>query len=171
MTRSRLIVATLLSMLLASAALAAPKVRVVHDEEVDFSKYRTYAWVEGEPAMMPELRKTLVEGVERELGYAGLSKVGENSADLLVSLHVVVATEGITQSAYNKMMRFDVAWQTVDARMYAKGVVILDLVDAEANKAVWEATVKAATNEYNYHRSRKRIEKAVVKMFEGFPPR
>jgi hypothetical protein len=164
------IVALIVLLSTAGVAVAAPKLRVAHDETADFSQYETYGWLEGDPAAFPELRRAFVAGIDRELQEAGLRKVDANRADLLVSIHVVMSTEGITTGSYNKIMRYDAVVVTRDARMFVEGSVVIDLVDAEAEKAIWQASVKAATNEYNYKRSRKRIEKVVLRMFEDFPP-
>jgi hypothetical protein len=75
---------TLFVLLLSSSILVFGKVRVDFDHEVDFSKYRTFMWLEEPQTADPFMANRIVDAVNAHLMVRGLELVGRN-ADLCIT--------------------------------------------------------------------------------------
>ena len=106
--------------LLVSSALL-PGVETGHDETVDFSKYRTYAWREGTPAAMPEVQEWVVTAVDRELQGKGLSKI-EGQADVYVSTVAYGQMDLAMRNNFVSLHRWDGYQEEPDAKQQQTSV-------------------------------------------------
>lgn len=163
------------ALVLLAIPVAAPAqtVEVAYDHSVDFAQFKTYAWVKGLPAGNPEIHKLIVDQVDRHLQSKGLQRV-EGSADLHVAYYTSL-DENINTSAVEYMKNTD--WrrwgehdQVYGPKMVAmpKAGMVLDLIDASANRLVWQGHAKDAYTP-NVGRAKKRVIKAAEKLFKGFP--
>lgn len=78
-----------LFLLLAAGESFAQKVDVDFDEDVDFSKYKTYAFTEGTPTPVTLTNQRIEKAIEAQLAAKGLTRV-EGNADLTVVFHCSV---------------------------------------------------------------------------------
>jgi Domain of unknown function (DUF4136) len=88
------IVVTLGFLLMVAGSALAQKVTNDWDKAIDFSKYKTYAWVKGTPAKNQMNDERIVRAVEGQLAAKSLQKV-ESAAnpDLVVVYHAAVGEE------------------------------------------------------------------------------
>jgi hypothetical protein len=60
-------------------------VTVTAEKDVDFSRFKTYTWVEGQPSPLKTIHDQVVSAVERELKALGMTKAASGPGDVLVS--------------------------------------------------------------------------------------
>jgi hypothetical protein len=77
----------------AVAAGYTPKyrVKVQADKHTDFSKLRTYSWMESHPASIAAIDAEIVSAIDRELGKLGL--IQERGGDVVVTYASVTRTD------------------------------------------------------------------------------
>ncbi len=154
---------------LLSAGPAAADVAVSVDPQADFSSYRTYSWVEGDPAHIPEIRAYLVRRIDEQLKAAGLRKI-EADGDLNVAIHVATDSSYQQTSTYWRSLTYDVAFIGSDVRGSTDLTLIVDLVDRKANRAIWQGRATDALFDYEHEKLRKKVDRTTKKMFSDFPP-
>jgi hypothetical protein len=156
-----------LTMLTACSGL---KVAAVHDENTDFSRFRTYAWIEGVPARDPAIESQIHEAIDRELPFKGLAKAKEPIVpDLLVSTSVSVEANRIVQPdqwGYD-LGPVGMGSSRVNVLTLPMGTLLVDLVDARTRKLVWRGQASRAVDR---EISEEAIRKAVRDVFRGYPP-
>jgi hypothetical protein len=151
-----------------------------HDESVDFSAYSTYAWLSREgsaDAELPEhLRIRLQRVTEEVLAAKGFEpSPAPPQTDLLLTYYLGLEKElRIDYVAYGSASPWGYgSWGSygagyAQAREYAQGTLVLDIVDARTHQLVWtgrlEKTIRSADPPGD------RVEKAVKKLLEDFPP-
>ena len=152
---SRLSLILLACLVLGSPVLSG--VDVTYDPDVDFSFYGTYAWSKGVPAANEWVEEYIVKIVEGYLEASGLRKVDGGQADLEVTSTVV--TQAVS------------SYSTV----FTRGTLVVNLVDTDSNRSVWQAAGKAQIDEGDWAQRapehiKKKIDKVTRKMFRDFPP-
>jgi hypothetical protein len=166
----------LAAVVLLAIPVAAPaqSVKVAYDHSVNFTRFKTYAWVKGLPAGNPQIHKLIVDRIDRQLQSKGLQEVN-GAADLHVTYYASL-DENINTSAVEYMKNSDwKKWgshdQVYGPKMVAlpKAGMLLDLIDASANRLVWQGHAMDAYTP-NVARAKKRVMKVVEKLFKSFPP-
>jgi len=89
-------VLVVLFLLLTAGTAFAQNVSVDFDKEVDFSKYKTYAFEAGTPTPVTLTNQRIEKAIEAQLAAKGLTRV-ESNADLTVVFHCAI-TERIQLS-------------------------------------------------------------------------
>jgi hypothetical protein len=153
----------------------AQQVKVHYDHGVDFSRFKTYSWLEGEPSNNPVAHQQIVLAIDRQLMSKGLKRVEENG-DLNVAYYaslggnvnarMVEYTQGLDLSRWEGGFGETVK-PTVGAMPMAR--VVLDLVNASAKKLVWRGTARNAFTPNQAH-AQKRINSDIAKLLKRFPP-
>ena len=174
--------------LLASCASTA---HIEKDDNTDFSKYKTYAWVEKKDGDKKDQRKNdlterkLREAVSRELEKTAGWRESKTDPDVLLSYDVLVERSSKQQSDpvyshpfirtfYNPYSRrfyrvyypsrfvgYD--YYDVNTR---EGTVTISMIDAKTEKTVWQGW---ATDEVaNRHMTSKEIQNGVKSIFRKF---
>jgi hypothetical protein len=157
----------------------AQKTSAAHDKNIDFSKYKTFAFDEG-TARNPFVITIIVEALERELTARGLQKVSADS-DLRVSYvaatvpnlqvanvpfyHVVnPAYSGMVGSSHMAM------WDVTT------GTLVIDLFDRQTDRVVFRGTVNevlqrapGADPRADAKMVSKPINKGIEKVFKKYP--
>lgn len=163
----------------------AQKVKVGYDKSADFSKYRTYTWAKPQtPPTRPLLYETVVGTIDDQLKAKGLERTDKNG-DL-----TLIAAGGIG-FGYNLaagtpiLSTYDGPPPTMNATMWtgsdgsgallapavAQGTLILEFVDRNQNKAIWNGTVAQNLDPGKKDKSLDLVQKAIVKLLKGFPPK
>ena len=83
----------------------AQDVRYNFDSSADFSKFKTYKWVEikGSDHANELIQKQIVGAIDSELATKGLTKTDSDTADLLIGYQTAVSTE-------KEFTSFDTGW-------------------------------------------------------------
>ncbi len=183
-SRCRTICVTVIVMALSSGCLAQ-KVNVGYDRSVDFSKYKSYTFSEGNATTgRPMLYITVVSTIRSELEAKGLASA-ESGGDLTVVAngsfsYGLNSDVGFTSDscANCKAPLLDplewtgkVAPPGSSGTPLPKGLLELRLVDPATNKLVWAGTVVQKLDPEKKQKSLERAHAAVKKLLAEFPPK
>lgn len=189
--RSALVVLMLLG-LLSVGACSGLRVQTDFDPDVDFSRYRTFAWQDPplkeaprdsvlEELVDPFARNSLLDKrvrklVERELIVRGYRVAVGEAAQFRVNYHVVLTDRtritghgpGGGYGCVGRRGCYGGGWGGVTSYNYQEGTFILDVIDPDSNRIAWRGWA-VGTNPKRYY-TEERIEAAVKKVLERFPP-
>lgn len=159
-------------LLFAVANATAQKVAVDWDHDADFSKYKTYTWIESKyPG--PELAaKRIIAAIESQLAAKGLQKVQGAEADLAVAYNVG-SKERVSVQGYDYgygRYRWGGGTVRYDTTTYTEATLLVDLVDAKAHSLVWRGTASDTVSD-KPEKNEKKIQKAAEKMVKKYPPK
>ncbi len=172
-----------LSFLLALVASAAlPKTLIDFDPNLDFSKFKTFAYLGGVEhlSMMPlnpdQIRDEVHAAVTRELTKRGLKEVSPNQhSDLAVRYWV--STQAETNYAptgdWNGFALYmgDYWAYTIDlmnAQDIQGGSLLIDLIDVKAKNLAWRVLLEQKV--LNADDVWKKVNEEISKAFASFPP-
>jgi hypothetical protein len=94
------LMSVLVSIAVTAAAGYTPKyrVKVQADKHTDFSKLRTYSWMDSHPASIPAVDAQIVRAIEAELTALGLTKVPTGTGDVVATYTSMTRTDVNTKS-------------------------------------------------------------------------
>jgi hypothetical protein len=162
-------------LLLAACAItphaAAQKVTFEFDQNVDFSKFRTFAIRDGRlnsgnPALNSDLVKKQIEAdIQRDLVARGLVLVTGRS-DLNVR-YTFGAAPRMEREAYPAGWR---GWGTQIVRVpYTEGTLVIDLRDPTTRSLVWRGI--ATEEKDDASKIQKKVDDMVRKATDKYPPK
>ncbi|MBN1163646.1 MAG: DUF4136 domain-containing protein [Candidatus Krumholzibacteriota bacterium] len=170
--------AVALCLVLAAAFTACSSIMVKtdYDQEVDFSVYQTYSWIQHRKQstnrMMkdPLIRKHIMSAVERELEEKGLRRVETESADLLVAFHIGSRKKvDVTHYHYRYGRWGHRRGHDVMVHKYREGTLILDFVDRGDKELIWRGWASGVL--HGRENIAEDIDNSVQKVLEKYPPR
>jgi hypothetical protein len=161
--------------LAAATTTFAQNVSYDFDKSVNFSSFKTYAWVRGATPLDELNDRRIVDAVSAQLSARSLTRVDATaSPDLLVAYH----------ASFDRDLRisgFSSGWggfrfpgnqsgvATTDR--VVTGTLIVDIVDARTRTIVWRGTARReVSNTTSAEKRDKNINQAAEKMFRHFPP-
>jgi len=150
-------------------ASSAAKIEVAHDPEVDFSRFSTYAWIEGSPAGKPEVQIWLVKAIEHQLESKGLRKVDPDSADVHVKSLVLTLVNVSIFSNYIGSATGGWGFWQANTRAYGDGALVVDIIDPDVDKLIWRS-IASGTITGAWQKAERKLPKITGKMFKDFPP-
>lgn len=170
----------LLPALLALAAAACSSVRVTtdHDPTVDFSRLRTFAWME-RPAGVPDpfggntlVENRVVSAIERELTARGMQPT-QGPADFLVAVHTAARDrlDVTTWPSWGYGWRGRRFWgygERVSVSQWTEGMLIVDFVDPASKDLLWRGVAHRALDSDSG--SEESVGETVAKLLAEFPP-
>jgi hypothetical protein len=175
---------TAAALLLLAGHAIAQDVRYNFDKEADFSKFKTYKWVDIKDAQKPNdiVDKQIKETVDTQLATKGLSKV-DGDADLLIGYQVAIGTEKQFTS-YNSDWGYGAGWYrggwyggggmsttTGQTSTIYVGQLGLDMYESAKKDLVWRGTVsKTIDQNAKPDKQQKNLTKAVTKLLKNYPP-
>lgn len=162
---------TMLICMLPAAALAQ-SVYVDYNHEVDFNKFKTYAWGENQnPNAIQSgiLMQSAQQAIDSQLTAKGLQKVQESQNPDLI----VVASSGMKQqTSYNAWgtggWRVGGGMASVTPETTNVGTLVVDLYDANGKKMIWRGISQGALSKKG-EKNEKELHKAIDKMFKQYP--
>lgn len=157
---------------------ASLKVNTDYAREADFSKYKTFAYTDTENNIEDTNQlghRRLVDGIRREMLGKGLEEVGGNP-DLYVTYHGE-DKEQVSLDTTSYGYGYGRGWYwgggmgstTTTVRTYTQGTLVVDIWDAEAKELIWRG-VASDTISDNPEKNIAKVNKAIAKMFERYPP-
>jgi hypothetical protein len=165
---------------LLSVSLQAQKIRVEYDKNLDFSRFKTFAWGPLDAVARPLLAASIQGAIEEQLTMKGLHKVGSNPDVFLEMYGSVDSDMSVTYSnpLYSGMggiPSFDsgfVMWGVMAGGTTAvtvhKGQLVVDVIDASQKKLAWRGIATDNLSD-NKEKLVKQTNKAVEKMFQRYP--
>lgn len=165
---------TVIGVALLGTIAVAQSVTYDYDRAVNFSKFRTYAWVRG-TVLQDELNHArVVRAIDTQLESKGLFRVdGEREADVLVAYHANF-DENVQITGFSSgygLPRFGSVSGTATAHKVVSGTLIVDVMDARTRSIVWRGLAERDLDPSAKPEKRdKNINKAAEKIFKHYPP-
>ena len=171
-------------------ACSSIPVTTVYDHKADYTALRTYRWAEPDKNQQtdPRINWQFVDArvrlaANQQLAAKGYSLAQTGQPDFTLVYYVMLESrsepiEAIEpgRSIYGYTYTADgkISWTLADptqTRQYTEGSLILDIVDARTNQALWRgtATARLIKNVKPEERER-RINEAVRELLKKFPP-
>jgi hypothetical protein len=159
-------------------------IRYNFDKNSDFSKFKTYKWVEIKDAQKVDdlVDKQIKESIDAELAKKGLSKVEGENADLYIAYQTAIGTEKQFTS-YNTDWGYGGGWYrggwygptggttTGQTSTIYVGTLALDMYDAANKQLVWRGVAtKTLDAKAKPDKRQKNLNKAVAKLLKKYPP-
>jgi len=171
----------LLPLLMLAACGPMIDVRADYDTSADFSRLRTYAWLQ-QPSSAPRdprinndlLDSRVHSAVNDELHAKGYTENAE-SPDFRVAYHVVLK-EKIAAAAFPTYYGYGLGrWPgpaDVQVATYEEGTLLLDVVDGKTNELLWRGAASTRIDPDRTPQERTAlIRTAVERMLKDFPPK
>ena len=174
-----------LALLLMSVTSAvAQDVRYNFAKDVDFSKFKTYKWVDIKGADHPNqlVQKQITDAIDAELAKKGLTTTDSDSADLYIGYQTAIGTEKQFTS-YNSDWGYGAGWYrggwygpsssmtTGQTSTIYVGQLAVDMYDATNHTLVWRGVAsKTLDPKAKPDKQQKNLDKAVKKLFKNYPP-
>lgn len=171
--------------LMSGSLLVAQDVRYNYDRQADFSKFKTYKWVDIKDADHTNqlVEKQIRDTVEAELAKKGLQKTDSDSADLYVAYQTALGTEKQFTS-YNTGWGYGPGWgggwygggmgttmTTGSTSTIYVGQLDIDMYESAKKELVWRGTAsKTIDPKAKPEKQQKNLTKAVAKLLKNYPP-
>jgi len=156
---------------------------VDYDKTVDFTSYKTFAWLPeatlagtGNYQISELTEKRVQDAVTDKLQQQGMTLVPAAEADVLINYHASVDTKmdvdtfntGYGAHWNNWGMGYNTQTTT---REYEVGTLVLDVVDQNTNQLVWRGAREGRLLKNQSPEARnERINEVVTTILSGFPP-
>jgi len=161
-----------------------------YQAKTDFTRLKTYAWLDNKKAPSDSVRlsdplvvETIQRAVDKELGDKGFTLVKREKADFLVSwfgtIEQKLKVENINNFyrpyGYGALYR-DPAWnpqgQVKNVIEYEEGTLVFDIIDPTNQKLIWSGTGRDKILQDPSEATVKRnINSAVKSILANFPPK
>jgi hypothetical protein len=182
----RVLFALMVGLAMIGGSSFAQDVRYNFDQNTDFSKFKTYKWVEMKDATKVSdlVDKQIKAAVESQLATKGLTKVDDDKADLFVGYQANVGQEKQFTS-YSSDWGYGGGWyrggwygggggtsttQGQTSTIYT-GQLALDMYDSSNHDLVWRGVgSKTIDTKAKPEKQQKNLTKAVTKMLKNYPP-
>jgi hypothetical protein len=165
----------------------AQDVRYDFDKEKDFSKYKTYKWVQIKDADQPDqlTANRIVSAVDAELATKGMTKTEDEKADLYIGYQTALRSEK-EFTAYNTGWGYGPGWGRgwygyggmATTTTYGStstvyiGQLDLSMYDSATKQLVWRGVAsKTLDPKAKPEKKDKNVTKAVQKLLKNFPPK
>jgi hypothetical protein len=179
------ILSTVLPVSLLAFSCYAQDIRYNYDKDADFSKYKTYKWVEISGAKSPDqlTDEDIKKAVDSVLATKGLTKTDSDDASLLVGYQLAVSKETQLTSYGSPGWGYGPGWgrgwygggggiTTATTSSINIGTLDLDMYDPARKQLVWRGTATKTLNPpKDPDKRRNNIQKAMTKLLKDYPPK
>jgi hypothetical protein len=165
---SALVVALLL---VTAVTLAAQDVRYNFMPGADFSKYRTYKWVNTGVAHADQIMDAQIkQAVDSQLAAKGMTKTDDDKADLYIGYQTSVSQE--TQWDAWGSRAFGMGTGSWTSSTISVGTLVLDMYDPGKKQLVWTGSAtKTIDPSSNHEKNMKNLDKSMAKLLKNYPPK
>jgi hypothetical protein len=158
--------------LLVAGAAFAQKIEIESDQSVDFTKFKTFAILNGRlnsknPSLNSELvRKRIDADIQKYLGAKGLTMVAAGTADMNI-VYTLGAMRKTELEAYPAGWR---GWGTRVVRVpFTEGTLVIDLRDPSTKSLVFRAIAREDKSDAS--KVEGKLDDMVKKSFDKYPPK
>jgi hypothetical protein len=153
----------------------------------DFSKFKTYRFVQIEGASHPDdiTNAQITQAIDAQLAAKGLTKTDAETADVYVGYRVALDQEKqlnawTTGGGYGgwgwggayRGYGYGGGMTTATTSTITVGTLSVDMYDPAAKKLVWRGTAsKTVDAKAKPEKRTKNLNKAMAKMFKNYPPK
>jgi hypothetical protein len=168
-TRFRFIFLGVIALTMAVSALAAD-IRTDYDHHANFTKYKTYSWAKVDTPD-PLWNDRVKEAVDRALTAKGWSQVPSGGDVSLVAAGTTreKPTLKTFYDGFDGWLWGGFADATTYIEDYTVGTLVVDMFDTNNKRLLWRGSASDVLSG-KPEKDEKKLEKAVSKMFEHFPP-
>jgi Domain of unknown function (DUF4136) len=170
MNRLRFLCCSLLVLAIIGLVAVAQDVKTDYDHHANFSQYHTYYW-EKVQTTDPLWQSRIQDAVDHELQAKGWQRV-DGGGDVALGAVGSAHNQREYQTFYNGMG----GWRwggfgetTTQVENYPVGTLVLDMYDAHNKQLIWRGAAQQSLSD-KPDKNEKKLEKAVDKMLEHFPP-
>lgn len=173
------------TMLLAGCAASGPTIQSDYDHDVDFTVYKTFAFVEplgtdksGYSTLVTSHFKSAARDEMMQLGYT----YSEQSPDLLVNFFSntenrtdvrsspsMTASYGYYGYRSGLYLGLPLFGSDTETRHYKVGTLNIDVVDAQKEQLIWEGVSEGKLSKEAMDNPRDAIRSAVMQIFKTYP--
>ncbi len=164
-----------------------PAVRSMQAPSYDFSRLKTYAWVEpntedvaAERFRNAALEKMIRAGVDRALIEKGYRFADDGRPDFLVAEYVSLQ-EKLDSRTFQRVYGYDRGMGPTEGRSpydsktrvetYEAGTLVVDVLDAATREVVWRGTAEGKVDpQLDSEKRRQRLREVARRMLAAFPP-
>ena len=170
MRQRRLIQSVLISAaVLAAACASSIRVRTDYDRDVDFKKYRTFAFREGNSSGNPVMDQRIKSDVVAALKARGMDEVRPENADAIVVAHAATRTRRTYDTFYEGWgWRYRWSRPTVVINEFEVGSIVVDVFDQQSKNAVWHGYATRVLHE-DPEKDADQTDRAVTQIFREYP--
>ncbi len=166
----RLLTIFVIGVLAIATTALAQDVKTDYDHHANFSQYHTYYW-EKVKTTDPLWQSRIQDAVEHELQAKGWQRV-DSGGDVALTAVGSAGNKQEYQTFYNGMGGWH--WggfgeTTTQVENYTVGSLVLDFYDTHNKQLIWRGVAQESLSD-KPEKNEKKLEKAVNKMFEHFPP-
>jgi len=155
-----------------AATAAAQQVNTDYDKHLDFSQFHTYSWVKV-MTENPLWQQRIRDAVDKQLEAKGWQRV-ETGGDVALTAVGAAKDQQEYQTFYNGL---GPGWRwggfgneaTTTVVNYRVGTLVLDMYN-DRKELIWRGTSQDTLAD-NPEKNEQKLDKAVRKMFEHFPPK
>ena len=161
--------------LLMCGFMAAQDIKSNYMPGTDFSKFKTYKWVNIEGTERPDqiVDQQIRQAVDAQLASKGMTKTDDDKADMYAAYQVSI-TQQKEWNAYGMGggLRWGGGMATATSSTIQIGTLGLDFYDPAPKQLIWrgEAT-KTLNPSKDPQKNQDRLNKAVAKLLKDFPPK
>jgi hypothetical protein len=159
---------------LGASVAVAQAVTYDFDKAADFSKFKTYAWVQG-TGLTDELNhERVVNAIDSQLARKGFGTVDPNaSPDVLVAYHVAFEQDVEFNGSSTGWGPYGLGGNrrgTVRAQEILVATLTVEMTNAATKKVVWRGIASMDIDrKANPEKRERSINKAVEKIFKNYP--
>ncbi len=154
------------------------KVNSSYDHRIDFTKYKTFCWLNGcdftytGPTYLNDslLREKIKNAIIAELEEKGL-KHDDNNPDLLIDFHISVENESsVVYHHRDDEPYYFQPFPELKVIDYLKGTIVIDMVDKSESRMVWRSE-SIGYMDVHPDLSEKNIRRGIGTTLKKFPPK
>ncbi len=164
-----------LSLLLSTLALAQ-KVDIDWDRSANFSNFHTYMWETSPRPARGLWHQRITDAIDQQLQAKGLTKVDSNPDMWVVYSNSIHDQKEVVGNNYG----FGPAWgwgywgaptqTTYNTYVTKIGTLVVELADAKNKQILWRGNATDTISD-NSNKNISNLDKAVAKLFKGYPPK
>ena len=172
--KMRILAGAALCLLLSTTAFAQ-KVSINADRSANFASYHTYMWEAGPNPAHGLWDQRIVAAVDKQLQAKGLTKVASNPDLWVVYSNSIKDEKSVAGAGYGLGPTW--GWGNSGANaavnttfVFKIGTLVVEMADTKDKQLVWRGSVSDTIND-NSNKNIKNLDKAVAKLFKGYPPK
>jgi hypothetical protein len=155
-------------------AALAQDVSYNYAQGTDFSKFKTYKWINIPGAVAPNqlLDEQIKQAIDSQLAAKGFVKTAADIADLYVGYQVSISQE-VQWNAYGTGMgwRMGGGMATATSSTIQIGTLGFDVYDQAGKQLIWRGSATKTLNPpKDPEKKQRNLDKAVAKLLKNFPP-
>jgi|RhiMetdeSRZDD1v2_1073273.scaffolds.fasta_scaffold36146_2 uncharacterized protein DUF4136 len=147
-----------------------------YDRAANFTSYKTYSWRKGTPLPNPLMSQRVVAAIDAQMAKKGFTKVDSAASDVTVTYHAAADKSMDVQTFHSGSAYgcwggcYGSSMSSTTVTPVTTGTLIVDIVDSKTNNMLWRGSGSDTVSD-NPSENEGKVNEAVSRMFENFPPK